>query len=264
MAHVLVTGGTGALGRPLVRELVAVGHRVRVMSRRGEPADRGGAPTWAQADLSSGEGLAAAVAGVDTIVHAASQPFGATVEVDVQGTRRLLAAARLARIRHLIYVSIVGIDHVPLAYYRHKLTAEAIVMQGPVRWSIQRATQFHPFLNVLLRRAAQLPVLLLPTDLRVQPVDPAEVAVRLRALVEAGPAGRADDFGGPEVLSVGEAAQSWRTAYGLRRPLVHIPLPGALARALRRGDNTCPKGRAGVITWARWLADAAAATGAAD
>jgi uncharacterized protein YbjT (DUF2867 family) len=254
MAQVLVTGGTGVLGRPLTRALVAGGHLVRVMSRQGAPADRGGAPTWAQADLSTGQGLAAAVADVDAIVHAASQPFGATVEVDVEGTRRLLAAARLAGARHLIYVSIVGIDRVPLAYYRHKLAAEAMVMQGPVPWSIQRTTQFHPFLDALLRRAARLPALLLPTDLRVQPVDPAEVAARLRAIVEAGLAGRADDFGGPEVLSVGEAARSWRTAYGLRRALVHIALPGALARALRRGDNTCPNGRAGVITWARWLA----------
>src|SRR6476661_1815773 len=156
MQRVLVTGGTGTLGRAVVDTFVKRGYTVRVMSRQARPPH---APDveWAQADLATGQGLAAAVAGVDTIIHAATNSPASTApakaparigaaatpagfgrvrdafgggkaeSVDVAGTERLLAAARRAGVGHFIYVSIVGIEHVPLAYYRHKLAAEALV-----------------------------------------------------------------------------------------------------------------------------------------
>jgi nucleoside-diphosphate-sugar epimerase len=67
MGRVLVTGGTGGLGRELVGRLAAAGYAVRVMSRRSRPASLAAEIEWAQADLASGDGLRAAVDGVDTI-----------------------------------------------------------------------------------------------------------------------------------------------------------------------------------------------------
>ena len=83
--NVLVTGGTGALGRDLVVALRSAGHRARVMSRRhGTGAD------WAQGDLATGKGLDAAVADMEAVVHAgsaAAQPWRLRA-TDVHGTRR--------------------------------------------------------------------------------------------------------------------------------------------------------------------------------
>ncbi|MFF5219678.1 SDR family oxidoreductase [Micromonospora sp. NPDC000212] len=84
-----------------------------------------------------------AVDGVDAILHLASQPGGGarTHRVDMLATRRLALAAGHAGVGQLVYVSTVGVDRVPLAYYRHKLAAERVVAAGPAPWTVLRATQ---------------------------------------------------------------------------------------------------------------------------
>jgi len=101
--HVLVTGGTGALGREVVRRLIDEGHRTRVLSRKHAEGD-----DWVQGDLVTGAGLEVAVKGIDVIIHAASDAIspGKYQATDVLGTRRLLAMAREARVRHAVYISV--------------------------------------------------------------------------------------------------------------------------------------------------------------
>ena len=122
-------------------------------------------------------------------------------------------------------------------------------------WTILRATQFHELLDQrFLPALFALPlVALVPTDFRFQTVDSGEVADRMVELVEAGPSGRADDVGGPEVLTMGEIASTWKQARGLSRAIVPLPVPGAAAAAFRRGQNTCPDRRYGTITWPDYL-----------
>ncbi|HXR43614.1 MAG TPA: NAD-dependent epimerase/dehydratase family protein, partial [Pseudolysinimonas sp.] len=84
--NVLVTGGTGVLGREVVRAAHAAGHRVVTMSRKPAP-NAAAAPRWATAHLVTGEGLAAAVADVDVVIHAASDPRGDPA-ADEEGTQR--------------------------------------------------------------------------------------------------------------------------------------------------------------------------------
>jgi uncharacterized protein YbjT (DUF2867 family) len=81
------------------------------------------------------------------------------------------------------------------------------------------------------------------------------VADHLVAAVQRGPTaeGRFPDIGGPELLRFGEMAQAWLAAQDMRRPLVHLPLPGKLSAGFRQGLNTVPQNRAGVMTWAEWL-----------
>ena len=249
--RVLVTGASGVMGRELVAELSARGHPVRALSRRPQPAADGGI-AWTRGDLAAGEGLAEAVAGVDAIVHAASDPRHPE-RVDVLGTRRLLAHARGAGVRHLVYVSIVGTDRIPVPYYRRKAEAEGVVAAGGVPWTIQRATQFHDLLDGYLRRAAAWPALPVPAGFQFQPIDPREVAGLLADLVARGPGGRAPDAGGPQVLGTRELAHRWLRASGRRRLVVPLPLPGRAATALRRGINTTPEQCYGRVTWDEWL-----------
>jgi uncharacterized protein YbjT (DUF2867 family) len=249
--RVLVTGGTGVLGRALVPVLEGTGVAVRVAGRRApERASTGG---WVPLHLQSGEGVDDAVRGADTVVHLASSPYGRTEQVDRIGTERLAAAARAAGVGHFLYVSIVGVDRIPFGYYRHKLAAEQAVERSGVPWTILRSTQFHPFLDGMVGQAARLPVVLLPADFRFQPVDPGEVAVRLAELLAAGPAGRAPDVGGPEVRTLRELASDWLGARGMRRPVLRLPLPGATAVAFRGGEATAPERRYGRVTWTEWL-----------
>ncbi|HUY72935.1 MAG TPA: hypothetical protein VMW11_00320 [Candidatus Dormibacteraeota bacterium] len=111
-----------------------------------------------------------------------------------------LALAREARVGHVVYVSIVGIDGVEYPYYKTKLAVEAVVREDIAPWSILRATQFHTLMEVFLGRFCKLPGLVtIPARWQFQPVDARDVARRLVDVVTHEPAGLLPDFGGPEV-----------------------------------------------------------------
>ncbi|HEY0101639.1 MAG TPA: NAD(P)H-binding protein [Pyrinomonadaceae bacterium] len=249
---VLITGGSGALGRILVRTAADAGHDVRGLSRGERPQSAPSAVEWVRADLASGEGLSTALAGVEAIIHSASDPRRAK-PVDVEGTRRLVEAARAAGVSHLVYISIVGIDDIPYSYYRRKREAEQIIEASGVPYTNLRATQFHSLVDFLISKAARLPLLLpLPTDFKFHSVADAEVAARLVACLAKGARGRVE-FGGPEVLTLGEMAATWLGVNGVRKRLVRLPLPGAIAAGFRAGLNTTPDAERGTTRWRVWL-----------
>ncbi len=252
MPTVLVTGGTGTLGRQLVPLLAAAGHTPRIMSRRPQPTPQPGIE-WAQADLLTGTGLDDAVRGADAIIHAATSPFRNTQEADVEGTRRLLEAARAAGVPHLYYVSIVGIEKIPLGYYKAKLAAEQAVEQGGLPFTILRATQFHTLLDTMLGSMLRRgPFLFVPGAARFQPIDAAEVARHIVATLANGPSGRLPDIGGPQVLSLRDIARDWTAATHHR--LLRIPIPAlGFVRGFVKAHNTCPANATNGLTWRDWL-----------
>ena len=176
--EMLVLGATGSLGRSLNAELVQRGHVVRAASRTERPAAEGRA-RWVRVDLRTGDGLRQAIDGADAVIGAAnvrSLRRSALDAVLVEGTGRVLDAChRLGDVRY-VGISIVGIEQVPYGYYRAKLRQEAVIESGPAPWSLLRATQFHELLDQLLGTAARLPVMMLPTAIKAQPIDVADVA----------------------------------------------------------------------------------------
>lgn len=243
----LVTGGTGRLGAPLVDRLRASGADVRYTSRVARPGD----PARHAVDLVDGTGLDAALVGVHTVLHCASSPFRATRATDVAGTERLVTACARAGVAHLVYISIVGVDRMPVAYYRAKFDAEAVVAAGPVPWSILRATQFHEFVAEILGKVAWSPIMPLATA-RIQPVDVDVVIDQLVTAAHHGPAGRLPDLGGPEVFALTDLARSWLAATGRRRLVLRLPVVGSAAHALADGVLCCAPGPG--RGWAEWLA----------
>src|SRR5690606_26932960 len=129
---ILVTGATSGPGRPTVARLRAAGHDVRALSRTSAGHVVG--------DLRTGAGVAEALAGVDTVVHLATNR-----RTDLRDTERLLAAARDAGVSHLVYLSIVGGDRIPYGYYVDKLANEQAIADSGIPFTILRATQFHSF-----------------------------------------------------------------------------------------------------------------------
>lgn len=252
MGRTLVTGATGTLGQALCPRLVAAGHEVRAASR-SPPAD--GNLDWVELDLADGAGVEAALADVDIVVHTATAPQGDSETVDVEGTKRLLAAADDAGVSNFVYPSIVGIDDIPFSYYQHKLAAEEAIESSGVPATIVRLTQFHQFVDELLGSIARLPVWPLPTKFRVQPIHVGEAAAALVEHATPEPGGRVPVVGGPEVHTVGELAAAYRSERGLRRLIVRLPIPGAVAGEFRDGDATCPDRRVGTVTWAEWLTE---------
>ncbi|MFI5799920.1 SDR family oxidoreductase [Streptomyces sp. NPDC051677] len=241
MSTILVTGGSGTLGRLVTARLRADGHEVRVLSRHSEP--------YAVDLRKGGAGLDAAVAGVDTIVHCASTPRGG----DEQAAAHLIAAARKAGVGHLVYISIVGVDRVPYGYYQAKLAVERQVEESGLGWTVLRATQFHDLLVQVFRTLAKAPVLILPAGVSDQPVEVAEVADRLAELATGAPAGRVDDMAGPEVRTAESLARAFLKASGRRRPVVNVPLWGAAYRGFRTGGHLAPERAVGKGTFEDYL-----------
>jgi uncharacterized protein YbjT (DUF2867 family) len=236
VSAVLVTGGTGTLGRHAVRILRAQGHDVRVLSRR------------TSGDLRTGAGVREAADWVELVLHAASDPHYRSGAGDPQQTRNLLAAR--TSVRHLVYVSIVGIDRIPYAYYRHKLECERLIRESEVAHAILRATQFQELIEAIFTKLARWPLAPLPPRARVQPVAAAEVAARCVEVLQAEPAGRAPDFGGPEVRTLRELLELWPG----RLRLLPLPIVGRTLRAFANGWNTTPEHAARRMIWRRYLA----------
>ncbi|GES34242.1 NAD(P)H-binding protein [Streptomyces angustmyceticus] len=250
MATILVTGGTGTLGRALVDRLLGDGHDVRSLSRRPHTGTARPRPRSYAVDLRDGTGLPEALAGVETVVHCASTPSGG----DTEAAGRLIAAARAAGVAHLVYISIVGVDLVPIRYYRTKLAVERLIEGSGLGWTVLRTTQLHDLVLRVIKAGTRSPVLPVPTGVRVQPVEVGEVADRLAELAAGGPAGRVADLGGPEVLDARDLVRATLAAGGRRRLLMPLWLPGASAAALRRGGNLTPEHADGRRTYAEFLA----------
>lgn len=255
-SFILLTGGTGTLGSRVTPLLRDAGCKVRVLSRHAhEPTD---GIEYVTGDLATGEGIDAAVAGVDTIVHCA----GSTKGDDVK-TRHLVRAATQAGAPHLVYISVVGVDRIPVVsgvdralfgYFASKLAAERVVADSGLPWTTLRATQFHELTLTVIQQMAKLPLIPAPAGFRVQPVDGGEVAARLVELALGEPSGLVPDVGGPRVYEFTELIRGYLRATGRRRLVMPMKVPGKAARAYREGANLAPDQAVGRRTWEDFLA----------
>jgi uncharacterized protein YbjT (DUF2867 family) len=246
---VLVTGGTGTLGRLVVPRLRATGRDVRVLTRRMRPPKDG--VRYLAGDLGTGAGVDAAVDGVAAVVHCASSFRG-----DVELTRTLVRALSSgAPGTPVVYISIVGVDRIPFRYYASKLATEQVISGSGLPWTTLRTTQFHDLILMAARALSRLPVVPVPAGFRFQPIDADEVAARLVELTLGAPAGRVADMGGPRVHDAGDLMRGYLQAGHRRRAVVPVRLPGPSARALRAGANLAPRAAMGRRTWEEFLAE---------
>ncbi len=253
MPRVLITGGTGGLGSELAPRLAPAGYTVRILSRRPRSPKADPSYEWAQADLVAGDGLADAVAGCDLIMHCATNaPSG---KGDAEAMRNLCAAAEAAGGVQVFYISIVGIDRIPMPYYKAKLACERVLEESSVPWTILRAVQFHSLIDVLLQVLTRVPGLLLmpPAASRFQSMDTGEVADRMVAYAKDGRTGRLPDLAGPEYQTLGQMATTWLEVRRMRRLRVPLPFFGKIVQGFRKGYNCVPEHPQGTITWRDWL-----------
>ena len=166
---ILVTGGTGTLGRRVVSHLRDTGCDVRVLSRRSH--DSGHGIQFMTGDLATGKGIEAAVDGIETIVHCAGSAKG-----DEDKARNLVrAVSSQTRLPHLVYISVVGADRIPtvsrvdramFGYFGPKRESERVVADSGLLWTTLRATQFHDLILTVVQQMAKLPLIPVPAGFR--------------------------------------------------------------------------------------------------
>lgn len=250
MGDVVVVGAAGLVGRRTVTALRDAGqHPVEVARSRG-------------VDVVSGDGLDEALAGADAVIDVTN-----TAETDpdkvadffVRGTENLLAAEQRAGVIPHVLLSIVGIDSVAgNAHYEGKLRQEQLVEDGPIPWTIQRATQFFDFAAMVVGWTTNDGVAAVP-PLLVQPVAVADVAAVLVEHVVGTPQGCAAELAGPETHDLVDMA---------RRTLAARNDPTRIVASWRGGPFGVgmagevllpgPGARRGPTTFEAWLAQQAA------
>ncbi len=260
---VLVTGGTGTLGRHVVPRLRDAGRDIRVLSRHSHASGDG--IEYVTGDLLKGEGIEPAVDGAGIIVHCAGSSKG-----DDEATRNLVRAVSRAGAQHLVYISVIGADRIPVVsgidrtmfgYFGSKLAAERVVADSGLPWTTLRAAQFHDLVLMVAQQMAKLPVIPVPAGFRFQPVDAGEVAGRLVELALGAPAGLVPDMGGPRVYGVADLLRGYLRARGKHRMMVPVRIPGKAARAFRAGANLAPERAVGHRTWEDFLAERVSSPG---
>ena len=238
-----VAGGTGFVGGAIAVELYRRGHRVVVLSHRGEVA-RGPLPDAIElrhADVSTGDGLPAAVEGLDGLVIALAFPNSPIeaprlrrtfMDVDAAGTEHLVSAAMSAGVGRLVYVSGAGASPDARHWFRAKWRAETAVRASTIGHTIIRPTWIYGPRDVSLNRFIRFARLLqaVPmTNFGRQPLAPVFIddVARLAAdsLIDPAAADQTFELGGPETLSMRQIiAQALRVA-GIRRPIIPGPAP---------------------------------------
>jgi uncharacterized protein YbjT (DUF2867 family) len=243
---VTVFGGTGFLGRRIVRHLHETGFAVRIASRhpeRGPPLSRlgNGAVEAVHADVNHDRSVEAAVAGAFAAVNAVSLYVEGGSDtfrsVHVEAAARVARLARRAGAQRLVHISGIGADaRSPSPYIRSRGEGEAAVLETfPAAVLLRPAVMFGPddaFLVPLFRMLRRLPAFPLfgGGETRLQPVNVEDVAEAVARVLRAPAPHRTYELGGPRVYTYRELLRTIVTGASFRTLL--FPFPFAAWRAL--------------------------------
>ena len=254
MGKVLVTGGNGHLGKYVVDVLLEKGFKTAVLTTRTNISDEREIEFFT-GDLIENHGLKAAAAGVEVIIHCASNPQNFN-EADIAGTKNLLNAIDRNSIKHFIYISIVGIDKSDYPYYQGKLEVENAIAKSNIPFTIARPTQFHDLvLNMIktLDQSTDKDAITIPSGLRFQSVAVQEVAEMLVGIALESPSGRRADFGGPEIFRFEEMVKTYLEVIQSDKK-IQLEEPLDIRHQLfTTGINLCPDASFGKELWKEYL-----------
>ena len=252
--QILITGGTGSLGQQVSRLLMECGYNTTILSTRDKPGIRY-FNSIKKGNLNDPESLDRALNGIDTIIHCASNS-GDYIMTDIEGTVNLLKAAVREDIRHLIYISIAGVDKSQFPYYKAKLKAEQFIMKSVTPWSVIRATQFHDFvLNRLIKvfDKGRGSILTIPSGMRFQSIDAGEVAEKIVNRFKSGPSFKTEITGGPMIMEFEKMTRVYLDKLGRDDKIQIMDFDNDLYRLFSSGVNLCPEFNAGKRTWEEYL-----------
>lgn len=259
MTTVCVAGGTGQVGREVVRLALDAGLGVTVLSRRppsGTSSVHHDGARYFQADVTTGAGLPEALHGADVVIDCLEGQFGKARKNFADGGARLLAAAAGAGVRKAVLLSIVNCDQSNAAFYVSKADKERVYANSALETVVVRATQFHSLVTAVFQAGAKTRLIPVFKGARFQTISPADVAFELLAEAVGEPSTerhRTRTIGGPDIRTMRELAEIWRKTTGHGR-IVEVPLPGAMGKYLRSGLNLVPSQRTGTDTFESWLA----------
>ncbi|GAA2326689.1 NAD(P)H-binding protein [Streptomyces kunmingensis] len=237
-----VIGGTGLIGSRVVEVLNAAGHEAAPHSRS------------TGVDILTGKGLEAALDGADVVVDLTNSPTfdDASTAFFRASMDNLLAASRRAGVGHFVVLSIVGVDEVPVDYYRAKTLQEDLLKSSAVPYSIVRATQFMEFIESVLSWTADEETVRLPRT-PIQPVAAADVAATVADVAAGPPLNTTVNLGGPDTYSLDELGRITLAAKGDKRSVTVDDAGGMFAAVPGDALTTKEGARIAPTRYTDWL-----------
>jgi uncharacterized protein YbjT (DUF2867 family) len=200
---IVVVGGGGLIGTPLVARLRDRGHEVVAASRSSG------------IDAVTGAGLSAALAGASVVVDVANSPSFADAAVLAffeASSRNLLAAGAAAGVGHHVALSVVGADRLPdSGYMRAKVAQEGLIRSAGIPYTIVRATQFFEFVGAIAGSGTDGDTVRLPAAL-MQPVAAADVSAALADVAVSEPVNGTVELAGPDPIRMDELVRRFLAA----------------------------------------------------
>jgi uncharacterized protein YbjT (DUF2867 family) len=210
----VIIGGTGLIGSRVVSKLREQGHEA-------VPA----APNTGVNTL-TGEGLSEAMNGAAVVVDVSNSPSfedSAVLNFFRTSTSNLLAAEKVAGVRHHVALSIVGTDRrSDSGYSRAKLEQEKLIESGPIPYTIVRATQFFEFIKAIADAATDGDTVRLAPVL-IQPMAADDVATELVKVALGAPVNGIVEIAGPEAFRLDDLARRYLAARDDRRSVIAEP-----------------------------------------
>src|SRR3989442_7508042 len=201
---IVVIGGSGLIGKKLVKNLRQQGHEVLAAS----PSSGVNAVT--------GEGLAQALMGAQVVVDVANSPSfedKAVLEFFERSGRNLVAAEAAAGVKHHVALSIVGTDRSDNGYFRAKVAQEKLIKTSGIPYTIIRSTQFLEFLGGIAASSTAGNIVRISPGL-FQPIAAEDVAAIVADVALAAPRNGIIEIAGPERAPFNEIVARYLKAVG--------------------------------------------------
>ncbi len=251
-SNILITGATGLLGQTLLSIIANQKYNVTIASRKNPLLDLN--YQWQKFDLSDNSSKVN-LKGIHTIFHLASSTKKYNYAIDVKGTERLLHLAKQSDIQHFIYISVVGVDIIPIKYFKIKRAVEEVVQRSNIPYTILRSTQFFEFFELEIIKYLKLPVAVIPNKIVYQPIETLLVAKKLLEIQLNSPLNQIIEIGGSEMLTLGEASQIWLNHQTQKKYIWNIPivLLGKFGKIMKNGGLATPSITPNSLNWENWL-----------
>ncbi len=254
MKKVLITGGTGKLGKEIVNQLLFKKYQITVLSTK-KRLELPKSVLILKADLTNIYSLKNNIKDFQIIIHCASNPKDSE-NVDFKGTLNLLQSINNKELPHIIYISIVGVDKSTFPYYQHKYQAETIIQESEFPWTILRITQFHDF--VLHQVIDSLDnkddsIFKVPKQMAFQSIDIKNVAEFISSIISDDPKNSIITLGGPEVLNIKDMVKIYLTEVGRSAKIKEVITNNSFYKIFTTGINLCPNEKIGTIKWGDFI-----------
>jgi uncharacterized protein YbjT (DUF2867 family) len=227
---IVVIGGSGLIGSKLVRNFTALGHQALAAS----PSSG--------VDILTGAGLAQALDGAELVVDVSNSPSfeeAAVRDFFTRSTSNILVSAKSAGVKHVVALSVVGTERLQQsAYFRGKIVQERLLSDGPLPYSIVRATQFFEFVKSIADGSTQGNQVRLP-PIGFHPIAAEDVATGVAKVALGAPVRGRVEIAGPERFKLDELVRFALQRRADAREVVTDPASGYFGAALV-GDELCP------------------------